>query len=94
MPESRDRESAYWRELLTRIAEDLEHATDAEVDGKRKAWFSSRAMRIRQRLHESVPEGFDPETLRSRMTPNDHLTGTQLTETGLTSKTARAARSR
>ena len=69
MPESRDRESAYWRELLTRIAEDLEHATDAEVDGKRKAWFSSRAVPIRQRLHEGLPEGFTPTTGHQRTNP-------------------------
>jgi len=33
MPDSRDRESTYWPELLTRIAEDLEHAADAVSDG-------------------------------------------------------------
>jgi len=65
----RSLEANYWRELLTKIAEDLEHAAAAEVDGKRKSWFSSRAMRIRQRLHEGVPGGFTPATGHQRMNP-------------------------
>ena len=69
MPDSRDREMVYWRELLARVAEDLEHTAEAETDGKRKAWFSSRAMRIRQRLHDGVPEGFTPDSGQQRMNP-------------------------
>ena len=46
MPTDPDREIAYWRDLLTRIAEDLESTADLETDGKRKSWFTSRAMRV------------------------------------------------
>lgn len=88
MPDPRDRDSAYWRELLTRIAEDLEHAADGEIDGKRRAWFASRAMRIRQRLHEGVPDAFGPETLQARMTPADHLTRAQDVEPATRGKRA------
>jgi hypothetical protein len=69
------REATYWRDLLTRIAQDLEHAADAESERKRKAWFESRAMRIRQRLHDGVPDGYGPRTPGARMTPGDHLSG-------------------
>jgi hypothetical protein len=47
-------EAAYWRALFTRIAEDLEHAAGVERDPRRRLWFASRAMRIRQRLHDEV----------------------------------------
>jgi hypothetical protein len=67
--EELQREITYWRELLTRVAEDLEHAAESEADGKRKAWFSSRAMRIRQRLHEGLPENFTSDSGHQRMSP-------------------------
>ncbi len=52
------REIAYWRDLLERIAADLESAAGGENDVARKSWLEARAMRIRQRLHEGVPESF------------------------------------
>lgn len=65
----RDRETTYWRELLTRVAADLEHTAEAEPDAKRKGWLSSRAMRIRRRLHEGVPEDFIPDSGQQSMNP-------------------------
>jgi hypothetical protein len=54
-----NREITYWRELLTRVAQDLETTAGTEPDPKRQRWLAARAMRIRQRLHEGVPEGFE-----------------------------------
>ena len=52
------REIAYWRQLLERVATDLESAAAREADPKRRDWLAARAMRIRQRLHEGVPDSF------------------------------------
>jgi hypothetical protein len=54
------REVLYWRELLTRVAEELESKAATETDPTRKRWLAARAMRIRRRLHEGVPDEFDP----------------------------------
>lgn len=53
-----NRETAYWQHLLERVAEDLESTAGRETDPKRRRWLESRAMRIRQRLHEGVPDDF------------------------------------
>jgi hypothetical protein len=50
------RESAYRRDLLTRIARDLEQAARTEIDPQRQRWFASRASRVRARLLHGVPE--------------------------------------
>lgn len=52
------REAAYWRELLTRIARDMEQSAKAEPDPERQRWFVSRARRVRERLVRGVPEGW------------------------------------
>lgn len=67
------REVVYWRDLLTRIAEDLEHAAGLESEQRRRSWFVSRAMRIRQRLHEGVPATFRGARSNAAMTPREHL---------------------
>ena len=74
MAEEHQREVAFWRDLLTRIAEDLEHAAGVERKPRRRSWFSSRAMRIRQRLHEGVPTSFRGTRSNAAMTPREHLT--------------------
>ena len=53
------REARYWRELLARVAEELESKAGTESDPTRKRWLSARAMRIRRRLHEGVPDDFE-----------------------------------
>jgi hypothetical protein len=68
------REVAYWRTLLVRVAEDLEHTAGVESDPKRKRWYESRATRIRQRPYEGLPKTFAPRDYHSSMTPADHLT--------------------
>ena len=50
------RESAYWRDLLRRIARDMEEAARAETDAKRHRWLVARATRVRERLNRGVPE--------------------------------------
>ena len=67
------REACYWRQLLTRIAEDLEHAAGLERDPRRRSWFASRAMRVRQRLHEGVPATFEEPRSSAAMTPRSDL---------------------
>jgi hypothetical protein len=56
------REVAYWRMLLTRVADDLDNAAIAEPDPKCKRWYESRATRIRQRLDCGVPSGWSSAT--------------------------------
>jgi hypothetical protein len=63
------REITYWQELLTKVAQDLERAASVEKDPKTKAWFSGRAMRIRKRLHDGMPEDYVPDTGAQRMNP-------------------------
>mgnify|MGYP001409373310 CR=1 FL=1 len=53
------RETLYWRQLLERVAGDLELLAAEETDARRASRLAARAMRIRQRLHEGVPLGFD-----------------------------------
>ena len=50
------REAAYWRDLLKRIAADLENAARTEHDPTRQRWLASRAARVRERLNRGVPE--------------------------------------
>jgi len=50
------REAAYWRDLLERIARDLEQAAKSENDPNRQRWFASRASRVRERLNRGMPE--------------------------------------
>lgn len=50
------RETAYYRDLLKRIAVDLEQAARTETDGRRQRWLASRAARVRERLKRGVPE--------------------------------------
>jgi hypothetical protein len=70
-------EVVYWRDLLTRVAKDLERAAGSEADAKRKAWFTSRAMRIRQRLHDGMPEGWSAATYDARMNASRPSAGPQ-----------------
>jgi hypothetical protein len=74
------REAAYWRHLLLRIAEDLEHTAGLERDPKRRAWLASRAMRVRQRLHEGMPASFEEPRSHTGMTPRSHMTARAVRE--------------
>jgi hypothetical protein len=53
------REVLYWRELLSRIAAELELVAGTEADAERARWASARAMRIRKRLHDGMPADYD-----------------------------------
>jgi len=53
------REVLYWRQLLERVAGDLEVLAGSDVDARRARQLAARAMRIRQRLHEGMPPDFD-----------------------------------
>jgi hypothetical protein len=52
------REAKYWKLLLEKVAQDMERTAAAEYDPRRERWLRSRALRIRQRLHAGVPEGW------------------------------------
>jgi hypothetical protein len=52
------REVLYWRELLARAA-DLESKAGTEADAIQAHWCRARAMRIRRRLHEGMPDDYD-----------------------------------
>ena len=54
------REVLYWRQLLDRVAGELEHIAGREPDPERRKVLSARAMRIRQGLHEGMPADFAP----------------------------------
>jgi hypothetical protein len=54
------REVLYWRQLVERVAGELERIVNRETDPARAKVLSARAMRIRQRLHEGMPADFDP----------------------------------
>jgi hypothetical protein len=54
------REVLYWRQLLERVATELERIATREPDPERRKVLSARAMRIRKRLHEGMPGDFDP----------------------------------
>lgn len=63
------RETLYWRELLARVAEELESKAGGESDPTRKRWLSARAMRIWQRLHEGMPADFSAWLPRAGTAP-------------------------
>lgn len=66
MPDERAlyREILYWRDLLSRVAADLELKAGTEMDAGRARWAATRAMRIRRRLYEGMPPTFDPSPNR------------------------------
>lgn len=53
---------AYWRDLLARVADDIESTSKRETDVKRTRWLQSRSRRIRQLLAEPVPPGWSAMT--------------------------------
>jgi hypothetical protein len=59
----RHREVLYWRQLLERVAGELERIAGREPDPARGRLLSARAMRIRKRLHEGMPADFDPSPM-------------------------------
>jgi len=63
------REIAFWRELLEKVARDLEHSACIEQDAERRAWLESRSMRIRRRLHEGMPDDYVADQHAQRMNP-------------------------
>jgi hypothetical protein len=56
------REIAYWRDLLKRIARDMEAAAREEADPSRQRWLISRASRVRERLLRGMPEDWTEPT--------------------------------
>lgn len=59
---------AYWRELLARVADDIDTTAAREDDVKRRTWCQSRSKRIRQLLAEPVPPGWSVATSTLRWT--------------------------
>jgi len=59
------REVLYWRQLLERVARNLEGIAGREPDPARSRLLAARAMRIRQRLHEMQAD-FDPSPASRR----------------------------
>jgi hypothetical protein len=52
------RENQYWRDLLVRVAQDLESiVARGACEPAELERLQRRAMRIRQRVHEGPPEG-------------------------------------
>jgi hypothetical protein len=58
------REVIFWRQLLERVAADLEALAGHETAPERAKRLVARAMRIRRRLHEGVPDGFTTDPNR------------------------------
>lgn len=56
------REVAYWRDLLARVANDMERSSARDDDIKRRRWFETRSTRIRELLVERVPSGWSAMT--------------------------------
>lgn len=56
------REIAYWRDILAKIADDIDATAAREDDVKRRRWFDSRSRRIRELLAEPVPPGWSQLT--------------------------------
>ena len=53
------RENLWLRELLRRVSADLEHVA-AQTEPAHRGRLEQRAMRIRQRLWEGMPEEWEP----------------------------------
>lgn len=62
MPTDHERlcEIAYWKDLLVRVARDMDATSEREVD--HKPWFAARARRIRELVDQPVPPGWSQET--------------------------------
>jgi len=60
------REILYWRQLLDRVAAELELKAGTAQDIAEAHWCGARAMRIRRRLNEGVPTSFQPSPKRLR----------------------------
>ena len=56
------RQIAFWRDLLARVADDIDATATREDDVKRRRWFDSRSRRIRELLSEPVPPGWSAMT--------------------------------
>jgi hypothetical protein len=72
------REVAFWRDLLSRIAVDLDRGADRESDPQRRKWLRARACQIRKRLDEGVPSSWkmsDAEERRTPQVPSDRRSG-------------------
>ncbi len=53
------RDVLYWRELLDKVARELELKAGTETDPARARWCAERAMRIRRRLYEGTPSDYN-----------------------------------
>lgn len=62
------REIAYWREMLAKVADDIDATAAREEDARRRRLFESRPKRIEELLAEPVPPGWSvmTSTLRRR----------------------------
>lgn len=56
------RQLAYWKDILARVAEDMDAIAARDVDPQVKRWFESRSRRIRELLGEPVPPGWSAMT--------------------------------
>lgn len=56
------RQIAFWRDLLARVADDLDATATREDDARRRRWFETRSRRIRELLAEPVPPAWSVTT--------------------------------
>lgn len=66
------REAAYWRDLLKRIAVDLERAARAEADPARQRRLASRATRVGKRLNRGVRDDWTHDQGSMEVRPHEH----------------------
>lgn len=60
------REIAYLRDLLGKVADDVEQSGTREDDPRRKRWFESRAKRINELVSQPVPANWSVATSTRR----------------------------
>lgn len=56
------REIAYLRDILCRVADDIDATAAREDDVKRRRWFTARSRRIRELLAEPIPPAWSAAT--------------------------------
>lgn len=56
------RQIAFWRDILAKVADDIDATIAREDDVKLRRWFETRSRRIRALLAEPVPPGWSAMT--------------------------------
>jgi len=82
-------EVLYWRQLLERVATDLESLAARESEARRRARLAARAMRIRRRLHEGMPDDFQLAPASGPLPSFDGIDGEHMSPAGVDGTLAR-----